>query len=358
MSLNELMLREILDQPRLASAELGRLRQEAVAAVRRLDTPGGRIIVAGCGDSWIAGCALEPAARVLCGPARAVHVLQAFEAARYFPFQSGDVLIACSVSGEVARTIETAEVGRQAGARVIGILAQPTSTLARLSDAVVRLPEPMARHTPHSRDYLATLLALGTVFEALSEQPVPALDATGTTLAAHLPAWRDRARQLAPLLAAAPRLILLGAGPSWGSAMYGAAKLWEAGGILALAQELEEFAHGEHMLADEGDAVVLVAPSGPGSDRAAEMLGGFLELGLDVTVVGEVPNAPAAVAVVPLPAFPELWSPLIVAAPLQLLCYEIAGCRGLDVERPLGGRSRGEIFDSVHAAWTRQSRAT
>jgi len=48
---NELMLREILDQPRLASAELGRLRQEAVAAVRSLETAGGRIIVAGCGDS-------------------------------------------------------------------------------------------------------------------------------------------------------------------------------------------------------------------------------------------------------------------------------------------------------------------
>ena len=86
------------------------------------------------------------------------------------------------------------------------------------------------------------------------------------------------------------------------------------------------------------------------------MSGGFLELGLDATVVGEVSNTPSAVAVVPLSAFPELWSPLIVAAPLQLLCYEIAGCRGLGVERPLGGRSPGETFDSVDAAWTRQSR--
>jgi hypothetical protein len=87
--------------------------------------------------------------------------------------------------------------------------------------------------------------------------------------------------ELAPSLAAALRLILLGAGPNWGSAMYGAAKLWEAGGILALAQ-----AHGGHMLADERGAVVLAAPSGPAGDRAAEMLGGFLGLGLDVTVVG------------------------------------------------------------------------
>jgi transposase len=87
--------------------------------------------------------------------------------------------------------------------------------------------------------------------------------------------------ELAPSLAAALRLILLGAGPNWGSAMYGAAKLWEAGGILALAQ-----AHGGPMLADERGAVVLAAPSGPAGDRAAEMLGGFLGLGLDVTVVG------------------------------------------------------------------------
>jgi glucosamine--fructose-6-phosphate aminotransferase (isomerizing) len=36
----------------------------------------------------------------------------------------------------------------------------------------------------------------------------------------------------------------------------------------------------------------------------------------------------------PVPASPELLSPLITVIPLQLLAYHIAVCRGLDVDQP------------------------
>ena len=58
----------------------------------------------------------------------------------------------------------------------------------------------------------------------------------------------------------------------------------------------------------------------------------------------------------PVPEFPELWSPLITAVPLQLLCYELAGARGLDTEQPLGGRPGGAKFDAVQQVWTRGGR--
>ncbi|MCA1646570.1 MAG: SIS domain-containing protein [Chloroflexi bacterium] len=351
-----MMLREILDQPRLASVELSRLRSEAAVAVRTLARTPSRLILTGCGDSLIAGRALEPAARALNRPGRAVHALPSLEAARYFPFHSGDLLIACSVSGEVARTLDAVEAARRAGGSVLGVLARTASTLARLSDAVVRLPEPMARTTPHSRDYLATLLAIGALLEALDGHTIPALDAAGPLIGAHMADWQRRARELSADFAHAARLFFLGAGPSWGAAMYGAAKLWEAGGVLALAQELEEFAHGEHMLAQEGDGLVVVAPPGPGSERTGQMLEGFLQLGLHIQFMGQPSRALVGVDVWPLPDFPELWSPLLTAVPLQLLCYELAGARGLDVEQPLGGRPGGEIFEAVHLAWTRGGR--
>ncbi len=352
------MLREIRDQPRLAVEELGRLRDEASAAARALGDPPARLILTGCGDSWIASLALEPAARALLGRSRPVHALQALEAARYFSLGAGDLLVACSVSGEVARTLDAAEAAQRAGGKVVAVVARPASTLAALSDAVIRLPEPIARNTPHSRDYLATLLALGALLEALSGERVGALDTIGPALRDAMPTWEERARAIGPGLAAAPRIFLLGAGPSWPSALYGAAKLWEAGGVLALGQELEEFAHGQHLVANWGDGVILIAPSGPSSGRAAQMLSGFQRLGLRVVALAEADDAASfqGAEIVVLPAIPEPWSPLVSAVPLQLLAYEVANTRGLDVTCPLGGRPAGDVFQEVHAGWTRGGR--
>lgn len=355
--MNELMQREIRDQPRLAAEELPRLRAEAAAALAALPRRAERLVLTGCGDSWIASLALAPAARTLLGPGCAVHVEQSLEAAAYFPFAPGDVLVASSVSGGVARTVEAAEAARRAGAAVIALTARPESRLAGLADGLVRLPEPIARNTPHSRDYLAALIALGALLEALSGRAVAALDQIGGVLGAELPGWEARAAELAPALAAAERLFLLGAGPSWASSLYGAAKLWEAGGVLGIAQEVEELAHGGHLLIRWGDAAVLIAPSGPSATHAARMLPGMLRLGLRVVVLTEESARFSGAETVALPAFPDLWSPLLTAVPLQLLCGEIAAVRGLDVTIPLGGRPDGATSQAVHVEWTRGATA-
>ena len=351
--MNELMLREIHDQPRLVAEELARLREESRAAAARVTETTTRVILTGCGDSWIAGLALESAIRSLLGPTRPVHVVQSLEAARYFPFGPGDLLVAGSVSGGVARTIEAVEAAQRGGALVVGMTARPDSKLGALASAVIRLPEPIARNTPHSRDYLGTLLALATFFEAMAGQTIAPLDTLADLLSSHMSQWEQEAWTAGEILSSAPRLFLLGAGPSWANAIYGAAKFWEAGGLLAIAQEIEEFAHGPHMLVRRGDAAILVAPSGPSGDRAARVLPGLSRLGVRGVIIADNPAGFDDAELVTIPPFPDLWSPFITAVPLQLLCYATATFEGLDVTLPLGGHPDGPGYQTVHMDWTR-----
>ncbi|HUU10676.1 MAG TPA: 6-phospho-3-hexuloisomerase [Phycisphaerae bacterium] len=56
--------------------------------------------------------------------------------------QSGDLLLACSASGETHVTVLVSRVAREAGARVFAITATPDSPMARQADETIIIPAP------------------------------------------------------------------------------------------------------------------------------------------------------------------------------------------------------------------------
>ncbi|MDI6888243.1 MAG: 6-phospho-3-hexuloisomerase [Methanocellales archaeon] len=87
--------------------------------------------------------------------------------------EDGDVLITISGSGETKSVVELAMVGKQCGAKLISIVSNPSSSLAKVSDIVV---EVKGRSKAEKIDYLErqvrgehyTLAPLGTLFETTS----------------------------------------------------------------------------------------------------------------------------------------------------------------------------------------------
>src|SRR5262249_20158693 len=155
---NELMREEILDQPAALRQSLPSLR----AQLAELDLPQPRhLFFAGSGDSHAAPLALELAAHLhLDAPAQ---TLTALEAARYTPFREDRLLAAISVSGEGVRTIEAARAAREAGAWVLAVTAEAMSTLTGVASGALVLPvRARSRETPHTTDFLTTLLAVAT----------------------------------------------------------------------------------------------------------------------------------------------------------------------------------------------------
>ncbi|MBA3687536.1 MAG: SIS domain-containing protein [Chloroflexi bacterium] len=346
--MNDLMLREMQSQPADLAAALVDLRTQVTGL--DLGRPQ-KVVLTGSGDSGFAAMAVEYAFTQALG--RPVWALPSASAARYGQGRIDGLTVVISVSGEVRRTIEAAMAARNAGGRVVALTAGAASSLAKLADAVLLMPEPISRSTPHTRDYTMTLLALLALLERLSGTPIPELDAWPEQIGDLLPAslaWADR---LAEAFASVDEPVwFLGMGPERGTAAYGALKFWEAGGSAAWWDDLEEFGHGSQLAARPGQLAVLFA-SGPAWGRAHEMRDGLERMGLSPAVVGD--RAPEDSQCLALPEIRAELSPLLTSIPTQALAHAFATRRGIEVELPMGGNSLGDLYDEVHRDWMRRS---
>ncbi len=351
--MNELMRDEIKDQVPAIQQCLPSLRSQLATLFIPLPSPR-RVVLTGSGDSYFAPLALEYAARLhlKCF----VRVLPALEAARYWLFEPSDLLVAISVSGEAIRTVEAARAAHKAGSFVFAITANETSSLAKTSDASLVMPfRSRSRKTPHTTDYATTLLALATTFEALAGSHFQVLETLAAMVANSLEALEGPCREIAHICAKNERFYFLGSGPNFGTAGYGAAKFWEAGGLMALPFEFEEAAHGPQLLLDPGDPVFAIAPTGQSLGRALEVVEGLREIGVNIFAIADNLGAFANVRVLPIPVLAEEWSPFITCLPLQWLCWAIATAKGYDVIRKDGRRANPEVYERVHMRWVRSS---
>ncbi len=89
--------------------------------------------------------------------------------------QSGDLLLACSASGETHVTVLVSQVAREAGARVFAVTAMPDSPMARLADETIIIPAPSKVTSPEdgaSAQYGGSLFeqALLVLLDAISAE--------------------------------------------------------------------------------------------------------------------------------------------------------------------------------------------
>ena len=345
--MNELMWREMQSQPDDLAAALPDLRRQT-AELSSLAAP--RVVLTGSGDSLFAALSVELAYGVeLGGP---VWAMPSAAAARYGSGRVDGLTVVISVSGEVRRTIEAAMAAHQAGGHVVAVTAGPDSTLAREADAVILMPPPITRATPHTRDYTLTLLALLTTLEGLTGRQLPELDAWPSQVRQLLDdamAWADALA--AQHAATSGPVWFLGMGPDRGTAAYGALKFWEAGGSPAWWDDLEEFGHGSQLAARPGELAVLIA-SGPAASRALEMREGIARMGLIPQLIGDVRAGSDGLR---LPPIRRELSPLYTTIGPQALSYAFATARGIDVELPMGGTALGAVYEDVHRDWMRHS---
>jgi fructoselysine-6-P-deglycase FrlB-like protein/sugar/nucleoside kinase (ribokinase family) len=347
------VIRDRLELAGQAAATVGRLRESRVR----------HVVLVGCGDSSFACQAAALALNRHSGlQARWEHALDfARYGVRYHASRTAVVVV--SFSGKTGRTIEAAHQARAFGHLVIALTGAPDSPLAKVADCVLPAEIPTFGFSPGTSTYTAMLVTLLTLAAELGGVAAGADGPAGPDAVRRYAADLQRLPGLAeetlrlsegPAYAAAERLpgarmiTFLGAGPNEASAKFGAAKLFEGAQQIALATNVEEWAHEQYFITRPGEPVVLVAPSGASSDRAAEILSelNYIEA-LPVFVSDQAPPLPALHLPVAAGIGEEL-SPVLASIPLSQIGLHLMRLNGKRSYNFPDDEARREHYDTIH----------
>ncbi len=350
--MSETMRLEIRRQPALVSEILPLLRE----AVKGLDLRGSRMVAAGCGDGFFAagaGSAFFASAGMEYLPATA------HDLAFHITVRESDLVVLLSISGSTRRTVQAAWMARSKGANTLAITCNRKSRLAAECAQVLELPfQPLSRKTPHTADYVATLVALAVLAERCRGQPDESLDRLPDVIEGTLATSEKIASVSARSLDPSTKLFFLGQGSNLYTAQYIAAKFHESGGLVALAFETENFVHGANFMVEPTDLVCVIGDGSPGAFRALELMPGLTRLCDHVLLIGNDDIPCGNLVKLTYPAVPSTATVFPSAVAGQVLCYAIAEAFGLAVEEPRAGRERGSLHAEVQHAWMTQTATT
>lgn len=259
------------------------------------------VYVTGDGDSYHAACAAEMAfeeiGAVTCEPLSALRFLHYGPSASVRPASASRTLvIAVSASGGTERVVQAVRTAKQCGAATLAVTGTPASPVTQAADHTLLVDLPRLERSPGIRTYQASLLGLlliairlGQIRRARSAGQSDGLCrellALADVIDATTPAIKERCRDLANVIAGAPAMVMLGSGPSHGTALFCAAKMIEAAGVFTAGQDLEEWSHVECQAYPDDMPTFVIAPPGRSHWKAVEVAAHAHRLGRRVVAV-------------------------------------------------------------------------
>lgn len=257
------------------------------------------------------------------------------------------LLIAVSQSGETADTLAALRKAKEKGAFCVGVVNVVGSTLAREADQVLYTlagPEiSVATTKAYSAQlavfYLLTLgiaRAQGTLTKEEYRHLLNELKKLPSAIAnmmKHLSFQKESAK----LLAQAKHIFFIGRGYDYGVCLEGALKLKEISYLPADAYAAGELKHGPISLIEEGTPVIVLATDEELFSKTLSNLREVKARGARILLItnqAHIPEEIPADRVFLLPSFSPVLMPSLGVLPLQQIAYQVAKCRGAEIDRP------------------------
>jgi glutamine---fructose-6-phosphate transaminase (isomerizing) len=320
--------------------EEGALEESILAGVKR-------IVIVACGTSYHAGLvgryAIEEWARL------PVETDIASEYRYRNPVVGpGDLVVGISQSGETADTLAAMRLARERGASVLAVTNVMGSQATRECDGVLFTRAGLEIGVAATKTFLcqvAVIYLLGLRLAELRGTLEPARVSELVSEIKRLPHCIDevlagaagRVASIAEAYWQSDFFLYIGRHVGLPVALEGALKLKEISYIATDAYAAGEMKHGPIALLDDSTPVVCVATDSPVLEKVASNMQEVRARGarvIAVTTEGNERIAEQADAVITLPAVDWMLQPILAVIPLQLLAYEIARRRGLNVDQP------------------------
>ncbi len=261
-----------------------------------------RVYLVGDGDSFFAAHAAELAFEniggIACEPMSAQRYLDYGAEWMFSAAPGATAVVAISASGRTPRVVQAIERARQFGAFTIALTGTPDSPVTRVADHSLVVQIPDLGPAPGIRSYHANLMGLlliaihiGEIKSRYPQGEAEALRGEMSSLAgvieATIRATEGPARRAAEALRDGEIQVWAGSGPSYGTALFSAAKVVEAAGVFSTGQDLEEWWHVERFAYPADVPTFVIAPPGRSHWRAVNLVGTAKALGRRVIVIAQ-----------------------------------------------------------------------
>jgi glutamine---fructose-6-phosphate transaminase (isomerizing) len=306
-----------------------------------------RIVIVACGTSYHAGLigryAIEEWARV------PVEMDIASEYRYRNPVVGlGDLVIGITQSGETADTLAAMRLAKDAGAKVLTVTNIMGSQATRDADAVLYTRAGLEIGVAATKTFLAQVAAMyllglriaelrGTLEPARIEELVAGLKALPVKIDETLAATEDAVRDVAERHFEQDFFLFLGRHIGLPVCLEGALKLKEVSYIPTDAYAAGEMKHGPIALLDESTPVVCIATVSPVLEKVLSNVEEVRARGaqtIAISTAGDERVRDVADETIEVAESDWILQPILAVLPLQLLAYDIARLRGLNVDQP------------------------
>jgi glutamine---fructose-6-phosphate transaminase (isomerizing) len=306
-----------------------------------------RIVIVACGTSYHAGLvgryAIEEWARV------PVEMDIASEYRYRNPvIGTDDLVVGITQSGETADTLAAMRLAREAGAKVLAITNIMGSQATRDADAVLYTRAGLEIGVAATKTFVAQVATMyllglriaelrGTLPPARIAELVAELKALPSRIEETLAAVEEPVRAVSAAHSAQSFFLYLGRHIGLPVCLEGALKLKEISYIPTDAYAAGEMKHGPIALLDESTPVVCIATDSPVLEKVLSNVEEVRARGAQTIAVASAGGERAAEVAdetIEVAATDWILQPIVAILPLQLLAYDIARARGLNVDQP------------------------
>jgi glutamine---fructose-6-phosphate transaminase (isomerizing) len=306
-----------------------------------------RIVIVACGTSYHAGLvgryAIEEWARV------PVEMDIASEYRYRNPvIGPGDLVVGMTQSGETADTLAAMRLAREAGATVLAVTNIMGSQATRDADAVLYIRAGLEVSVAATKTFVAQVAAMyllglrlaelrGTLPPERIAELVREMKALPSKIEETLERTEEPVKAVSAAHAEQEFFLYLGRHIGLPVCLEGALKLKEVSYVPTDAYAAGEMKHGPIALLDESTPVVSVATDSPVLEKVLSNVEEVRARGaqtIAIATAGDERAAEVADETIFVARTDWILQPIVAILPLQLLAYDIARARGLNVDQP------------------------
>ena len=342
------MLKEIYEQPNSLKDGL-RLQERYLDLLTQFLDRGKEVFLVAAGTSFhscLAGSyILSKLARITSIPVVSSEFME-----RYGSTVGIDsVVLTVSQSGETYDTLKAIDHARMRAATVLGITNTVGSTLTRVSRAYLIQQSGPEIGVAATKTFTSQVLVLAQMALRLAKSrgklSQDELDELDEKLQ-KVPDWveesleklGDPIEKLAESIMDEELFVFLGRGISAATALEARLKVLEITYVPSLAYPAGESKHGPISIIEDGVTCVFVCPQG---ETRPHIVGSIMEMKsrgariISICEEGDSDIIRLSDQVIEMPkGIPEVLSPIVYIAPMQLLAYKLAVMKGLDPDMP------------------------